>query len=301
MVIDRRDSSLGSVVYRHIKDGDFDPKTLWRGAKLAAKHLAVSTAETYSLEGPKIADDFLGHKGLTMVSYGMPFRYTRFSDYKIDVRFILFPESWKFNIGLTTNPLGPEVAMLYELGAVAAFQGPTFDSDIYSEPVANNGFMFQGRLLRPFMETKPAGKRRGAIIQYENGNVQLVNDTIKWAALSDPQGIKAISGTSDYFTNDETSEQLRQSERPKHQSSLLIQDKDTGRLVYYPTNFPLPREAVYRTVQEFAHDFGIGHFMAVELEHNGAAFYVREKHANTVYAYPGHIDYRRRDHYYFEE
>jgi len=40
--------------------------------------------------------------------------------------------------------------------------------------------------------------------------------------------------------------------------------------------------------------------MAVELEHNGAAFYVRKNHTNSVYAYPGHIGYRRRDHYYFE-
>jgi len=299
MVIDRS-PSLGSTIFRHIKDGDFDPETLWRGAKLAAKHLAVSTTETYSLEGPKVANDFLDHAGLEMVSYDMPFRYTRYSGYKIDVRFILFPPSWKFNIGLTTNPLAPQDAMLYELGAVASFQGPTFDCDIFEEPVANNGFMFSGKVLRPFMETNPHGQRRGAIVVYENGDVRLVDDTEKWRALSNSEGIKAISGTSDYFEDGETPEQLDVHHRPNHQSSLLIQDKDTGRLIYYPTNFPLPRQVVYRTVEEFANDFGIRHFMAVELEYNGAAFYVRHSTKNSVYAYPGHIGYRRRDHYYFE-
>ncbi|MCR4329300.1 MAG: hypothetical protein NUV65_02020 [Candidatus Roizmanbacteria bacterium] len=294
-------SALGPRIIRHILDGNFDPATLRRGAEQIAKLIVTPSVEVPELTGPYVQDNFLGHESLTVALYRMPSALAKISTYKINFRFFMFPESWKFNIGLTSSSISTKEYMGYNKGIVSSFFGPTHREHAHDDRVPNNGFTYEGDVLNPFMETDPLGQRRGAIVVYKNGVVRLVNDAEKWHALSNSQGIKAISGTSDYFEDTDAPTHLDQHDRPRHATSFLIQDKGTGRLVYLPVVHPLERKAVFSVVKTFSLDFDIDAFTAVELDHNGAAIYVRDNKSSDTYVYPIDVTNHRRDHYGFEK
>jgi len=293
--------SFATTVVRHIKDHDIDIDTLKRGAKQLVRYIATSHSEEASITEPIVYSDFLGHEGLTMVSYAMAGFLSNWTKHAIDIRLFMFPPSFRLNLDMAQESTDTEKYFVYNSQAVAAFHGPTFIGESGpSACVPNNGFMFEGVTYSPFMDTNPPGERRGAMIFHSNGSVELADDQKKWELLSDPSGVKAISGTSDYIRTNDSIVSLKQKDRPRHPTSFLLQEQNSNRFIYCPLYNPISRPTILRLFQTLKSDFGLGECMGVELEYNGATGYIKgNRDPSILYAHPGHVGYKRMDHYYF--
>ncbi|MCR4326661.1 MAG: hypothetical protein NUV52_03330 [Candidatus Roizmanbacteria bacterium] len=299
MSLENKPSFMGNMI-RHINDGDIDIATIQRGAKQLVRQIATAHSEEASLAGPTVLNDFLSHEGLTMASYQLAGFFPLWARHAMDIRLFMFPESFRLNVHMADHPTDTEKFLITHPQAVAAFHGPTYSDRNETIRAVNNGFYYKGAVQVPFMETDPPGERRGAIILHENGDVELADDRRKWDALSNPSGIQTISGTSDFIRSTDTVVELKRDKRPRHATSFLIQGTAGKRIMYCPLYSPISRPTVLRLLQTFEADFGLGECIGVELEYNGATNYIKEGgNPNTIYAYPGHVSYKRLDHYYF--
>lgn len=310
--------TLTEKIIRHLKE----PREIdWRTLKSGMRQTLLEMERRVSRINPKAEfswetdQDFLNIDGLDLVSY--TFR----NGYRFNPRhatFVTFPEDSDLVICVTENKQGETTNefVQYIPDAIGSFTGPTFLS---SELIPNNGFFYWPKdvkeypgVAKPFADTYPSGRRRGALAQRHTGEVDLLDDATKWEIIREyedgeliaaqpeldgPHPVyAALVGTGFYFNSEEPlPEDQHDDNLLINQRSYVIQD-ESQRLTHAVFHHHISRADAHGVIQHWARVAEVDGWRANELEYFGANTVV----VNPETQYPHQIlegGYNRRDHY----
>lgn len=304
--------TLSAKILRHIEEREFDSTTLKRGINQILLTLLNRNEDEGRLLPPQLSSDYLGINGLLMAAYTFYIPQLPQLSIKPDslqtlemrisprVRIYEFPEGCLYDSLVTGNNV-PAISTANMLnlipGAIASFTGPTF---FITDQVPNNGFYAKdfGTLV-DFQDTNPPGQRRGAFAITDTGELLVLDDYFKWGLVRGAYSeLRALVGTSYYFTNNDTSpESLFFASLGKMQASFLMQYRDSeggARTCFAVSNNMISRSVMRKVVDNYVDLRGGLSYVAVEMELAGAACMVRGRAGIESFGGQG---FYRRDHY----
>jgi hypothetical protein len=298
--------TLRGKIVRHVKAGQFDPQTLKRGVDTMFRHLLARNEDQGELVRAQTTSDLCGINGLSLTHYDFQ-RGLLGLDHFLNGIAHLYPAEYKvyeFPQGSRILPIltprdqrthTKEIIDQYP-EAFATFTGPTYKSYV---GMPNNGFYFKpdGELVA-FEDTNPPGGRRGAFAITEQLNPVVIDDDLKWAIrhAEFPQ-IKAVVGTSTFFSGKESSQDIADPDTGKINGSYLFQyqdESDQTKTGFMVSAWVGARRTMKRVLDDYVSSKrGLGYF-AVELELASAQCVVRGPKGRNIY---GHGFKDRLDHY----
>ncbi|MDD2823102.1 MAG: hypothetical protein PHQ59_03390 [Candidatus Daviesbacteria bacterium] len=292
--------SFPQRVIRHIKNGEFDPKTLLTGLSQAKNLVTKCKVYEGGLRFMVNRPNFMGIEDLAVAEYS-------YSDELVDESFPASLRVYDFPLRSRVIPILTSKAGAMHTsesidevdGAIATFSGPTF---IRGDYIPNNGFYFHGATVKnDFCETSPPGQRRGAFGFKLDGTLELMTDKEKWQVVHEEfKGYQALIGTSFYFLSRDL---IGEHTEP---TSALSRRNQLSYLFQYHTKahtkrigFAISDELISRYDMKFALDDYIRRskgiqYKAVELERSRCTCIVKNNGQTDAYIGQGFF---RRDHY----
>ncbi len=276
---------------RHLLTG-FDKETLRRGWHYYKIWLKSRKVDAVFFREIETINDFAGEKNVNVFYYSAneknseeniavtefppdaTFRYCLIDEDKIDhIR-------RKSELPFSDSKVSVTNALIDLVpNAICGVIGPTrFIGGLHP----NNGFFTKGQgVIKPFVDTNPIGQRRGAIAINSKGIFSILTEEEKLKARSTNfEGFEMVSGTSFYFTSDDSSSKVElMGQSDTSMCHYLVSYEQRGgkrRIAVFSAIRLVNRKQVKQFLDQHAKNHGWVFYIAAETELNGGGVFFRD-------------------------